>query len=72
MAVLNGSRSSLIFVFFIAEYRGQGVGLGLICAAILELKQRGMRACFVDWVDLEGTYEQLGIFHLSSQVLELY
>ncbi|KAI5849546.1 glycoside hydrolase superfamily [Morchella snyderi] len=42
------------------EYRGQGVGLGLICAAILELKQRGMRACFVDWVDLQGTYEQLG------------
>lgn len=44
-----------------AEYRGQGVGLGLICASILELKQRGMRGCFVDWVDLKGTYQELGM-----------
>ncbi|CAZ81399.1 unnamed protein product [Tuber melanosporum] len=43
-----------------AECRGQGVGLGLICASIMELKQRGLRGCFVDWADFEGTYKELG------------
>lgn len=27
----------------------------------MELKQRGMRGCFVDWVDLKGTYQELGM-----------
>lgn len=45
------------------QFRGQGLGLALICASILELKSRGLKGCFVDWVDLaefEGTYKQLG------------
>ena len=27
-----------------------GLGLSLLCAAIEDLKRRGMTACFVDWV----------------------
>lgn len=45
------------------DFRGQGLGLALICASILELKSRGLKGCFVDWVDItefEGTYKQLG------------
>ncbi|KAF8471912.1 glycoside hydrolase superfamily [Kalaharituber pfeilii] len=45
------------------DFRGQGLGLALICASIMELKSRGLKGCFVDWVDwaeFEGTYRQLG------------
>jgi beta-N-acetylhexosaminidase len=27
-----------------------GLGLGLLCAAIEQLKLRGLTSCFVDWV----------------------
>jgi len=27
-----------------------GLGLGLLCAAIEQLKLRGVTSCFVDWV----------------------
>ena len=27
----------------------------------MELKQRGLRGCFVDWADFEGTYKELGM-----------
>ncbi|KAH2459376.1 hypothetical protein KXW63_001598 [Aspergillus fumigatus] len=42
------------------EYRKAGVGLALLCHAIEDMKQRGVEGVFVDWVSLEGWYEQLG------------
>ncbi|KAK6541801.1 hypothetical protein TWF694_007582 [Orbilia ellipsospora] len=42
------------------EYRGRGVGRGLVCAAILELKSRGLKGCFVDWSTDRQVYEELG------------
>ena len=31
-----------------------GLGLGLLCAAIEQLKLRGVTSCFVDWVVSQG------------------
>ncbi|EAW09751.1 putative beta-N-acetylglucosaminidase [Aspergillus clavatus NRRL 1] len=42
------------------EYRKAGVGLALLCHAIEDMKQRGVEGVFVDWVSLEGWYEQIG------------
>ncbi|KAK6344211.1 hypothetical protein TWF696_007853 [Orbilia brochopaga] len=42
------------------EYRGRGVGAGLVCAALLELKNRGLAGCFVDWSTDRQVYESLG------------
>ena len=41
---------------------------GLIVAAILELKQRGLRGCFIDWADDIETYTSLGS-HPQSAIL---
>ncbi|KAK6354113.1 hypothetical protein TWF730_008531 [Orbilia blumenaviensis] len=42
------------------EFRGRGVGIGLVCAAILELQSRGLTGCFVDWSTDRQVYEELG------------
>lgn len=41
-------------------HRKGGVGLALICHAIENMKQRGIEGVFVDWVTLDGWYEQVG------------
>jgi len=46
--------------YSVADYRSLGVRKGLIVAAILELKQRGLRGCFIDWADDIDTYTKLG------------
>ncbi|KAF3206303.1 hypothetical protein TWF679_008820 [Orbilia oligospora] len=42
------------------EFRGRGVGIGLVCAAIIELQSRGLTGCFVDWSTDRQVYEELG------------
>jgi len=37
-----------------------GLGLGLLCAAIEQLKHRGANACFVDWISHKDWYEKSG------------
>lgn len=49
------------FVGVRPEYRNRsGVRKGLIVAAILELKQRGLKGCFVGWADDWEVYTSLG------------
>jgi beta-N-acetylhexosaminidase len=33
-----------------------GLGLGLLCAAIEQLKLRGVTSCFVDWVSFISSH----------------
>ncbi|KAH8426914.1 putative beta-N-acetylglucosaminidase [Aspergillus melleus] len=42
------------------DHRKGGVGLALVSHAIENMKQRGIEGVFVDWVALDGWYEQLG------------
>ncbi|OJJ51538.1 hypothetical protein ASPZODRAFT_57113 [Penicilliopsis zonata CBS 506.65] len=42
------------------ECRKAGVGLALLCHAMMDMKSRGIEGVFVDWVSLDGWYEQLG------------
>jgi beta-N-acetylhexosaminidase len=42
------------------DQRSSGIGLALVCHAIENMKQRGVQGVFVDWVALDGWYEQLG------------
>lgn len=42
------------------DSRRAGIGLGLICHAIEHMKQKGIQGVFVDWVALDGWYEQVG------------
>ncbi|GAB1211664.1 hypothetical protein ATERTT37_000788 [Aspergillus terreus] len=42
------------------DRRKGGIGLALLCHAIEHMKGRGVEGVFVDWVALEGWYEQLG------------
>jgi beta-N-acetylhexosaminidase len=43
------------------EARGKGVGLGLICAAMEEMKRRGgIDGVFIDSVELNNFYEKIG------------
>lgn len=58
---LCGPKTGLIGCVGVDEaYRKAGVGLALLCHAIEDMKQRGVEGVFVDWVSLEGWYEQLG------------
>ncbi|PYH92606.1 beta-N-acetylglucosaminidase [Aspergillus ellipticus CBS 707.79] len=41
-------------------HRKKGVGLALLSHAMEDMRQRGTEGVFVDWVVLEGFYEQLG------------
>ncbi|KAI9929000.1 hypothetical protein ASPWEDRAFT_49331 [Aspergillus wentii DTO 134E9] len=43
-----------------SAYRKGGIGLALLCHAIEDMKQRGIEGVFVDWVSLDGWYEQVG------------
>ncbi|GLI73201.1 hypothetical protein PoHVEF18_001415 [Penicillium ochrochloron] len=42
------------------SHRKSGIGLAMICHAIDNMKQRGIEGVFVDWVALDGWYEQVG------------
>lgn len=43
-----------------ASQRGQGVGLGLLSAAIAELRERGVESGVIDWTTLVGFYGKVG------------
>ncbi|KAJ5887996.1 Acyl-CoA N-acyltransferase [Penicillium taxi] len=43
-----------------ADHRKSGIGLAMLCHAIENMKQRGIEGVFVDWVALDGWYEQIG------------
>ncbi|KAJ5648445.1 Acyl-CoA N-acyltransferase [Penicillium lividum] len=43
-----------------AGHRKSGIGLALICHAVENMKERGIEGVFVDWVALDGWYEQVG------------
>lgn len=43
-----------------ADHRKSGIGLALLCHAIENMKKRGIEGVFVDWVALDGWYEQVG------------
>ncbi|KAJ5793079.1 uncharacterized protein N7503_009057 [Penicillium pulvis] len=43
-----------------ADHRASGIGLALVCHAVENMKQRGIEGVFVDWVALDGWYEQVG------------
>ncbi|KAI5803125.1 glycoside hydrolase superfamily, partial [Geopyxis carbonaria] len=58
--VIDERIGGLGFVSVIPESRNLGVRKGLIVAAIIELKSRGLRGCFVDWADDIETYTSLG------------
>jgi beta-N-acetylhexosaminidase len=56
-----GPNTGLIGAVGIDEsHRKYGIGLALICHAIEAMKQRGIEGVFVDWVALDGWYEQVG------------
>lgn len=56
-----GPNTGLIGAVGIDEsHRKHGIGLALICHAIENMKQRGIEGVFVDWVALDGWYEQVG------------
>ncbi|KAJ5362641.1 hypothetical protein N7541_003485 [Penicillium brevicompactum] len=58
---LCGPMTGLIGCVGIDEpYRKSGIGLALICHAIENMKKRGIEGVFVDWVALDGWYEQVG------------
>ncbi|PWY92363.1 beta-N-acetylglucosaminidase [Aspergillus heteromorphus CBS 117.55] len=42
------------------DHRKKGVGLALLSHAMENMRQRGIEGVFVDWVVVEGFYEQLG------------
>ena len=58
---LCGPKTGLIGAVGVdAEHRKSGIGLALLCHAIENMKRRGVEGVFVDWVALDGYYEQLG------------
>ena len=42
------------------RHQGQGIGLALTAAAMLQLQQRGCSHCFVQWTGLAAWYAKLG------------
>ncbi|KAK5800375.1 hypothetical protein VI817_002587 [Penicillium citrinum] len=42
------------------EHRKSGIGLAMVCHAVENMKHRGIKGVFVDWVALEGYYEKAG------------
>lgn len=56
-----GPRTGLIGCVGVDKaHRKSGVGLTLVSYAIENMQQRGIDGVFVDWVALDGWYEQLG------------
>lgn len=43
-----------------AAHRGKGIGLALLCHAILDLRERGVEGVFVDWTSKVEWYARLG------------
>lgn len=43
-----------------AGHRKAGVGLAMLCHAILNMKDRGIEGVFVDWVSMKDFYEKVG------------
>ncbi|KAL1853477.1 hypothetical protein Plec18170_005474 [Paecilomyces lecythidis] len=43
-----------------AGHRKAGVGLAMLCHAILNMKDRGIEGVFVDWVSMKEFYEKVG------------
>lgn len=61
MPSLCGSNTGLVGCMGVdKDYRKAGIGLSLLCSAIENMKQRGIHGVFVDWVSLDGWYEQVG------------
>lgn len=58
------------FVSVKPELAGIGIRKGLIVAAILELKHRGLRGCFIDWADDIATYKSLGMLPLLIKFVD--
>jgi len=69
--VIAERTGGLGFVGVKPESRGQGLRRGLIIAAILEMKARGLRGCFIDWADDVDTYMSLG-FQQWGKYLEVW
>jgi beta-N-acetylhexosaminidase len=42
------------------DCRKAGIGRALVCHAMESMKQRGDEGVFVDWVSMDGWYEQVG------------
>jgi beta-N-acetylhexosaminidase len=40
--------------------RGRGIGLGMVAQASELLKERGVRNCYIDWVELTDFYSKVG------------
>ncbi|PLB52828.1 putative beta-N-acetylglucosaminidase [Aspergillus steynii IBT 23096] len=56
-----GPRTGLIGCVGVDKaHRKNGIGLALVGHAIENMKNRGIEGVFVDWVALDGWYEQLG------------
>lgn len=57
----NGKTGLIAAVGVRDDVRGKGVGLGLICAAMEELRRRGgLDGVFIDSVVLDNFYEKVG------------
>jgi beta-N-acetylhexosaminidase len=58
---LCGSNTGLIGCVGVDEaHRGSGIGLALMCHAILDMKQRGIQGIFVDFTEIAQWYEKVG------------
>ncbi|KAL1408343.1 hypothetical protein Q8F55_005151 [Vanrija albida] len=59
---LLGSKCSVIACVGVsAKSRGEGAGVGLCAAALIDLVKRGADGCFIDWVSMVGFYERFGL-----------
>lgn len=47
-------------------HRRSGIGLALVCHAILDMKQRGIQGIFVDYTDIAEWYQKVG-FHIWKE-----
>ncbi|TXT13411.1 hypothetical protein VHUM_00778 [Vanrija humicola] len=57
-----GSRCSVIACVGVsAKSRGEGAGVGMCAAALIDLVRRGADGCFIDWVAMVGFYERFGL-----------
>lgn len=52
-----------------AAYRGLGLGMDLLRAALAELKARGIRNTVIDWTDLGAFYAKLGFVPWKRYVM---
>ncbi|KAF2147574.1 glycoside hydrolase family 3 protein [Aplosporella prunicola CBS 121167] len=58
---LCGEATGLLACVGVDEpWRKRGVGLAMSASAVADLRARGVKGVFVDWVELRGWYERLG------------